>query len=161
MDVYNGCTSWIEDDCPDPFFWIYFSISCCSCSVSLFLIGWQCWNIKCNIKFWFKQLDWFGKCCALVNTWVWTMDVASSLSSTYRKFPQSYTTHSTKERQSFTFYKGMFEQCGSLHWPNLASALSLLRETVKTAKEGTSGSHRKCFIFYKNFKLRKRLFIER
>ena len=49
---------------PCHFFWIYFSISSCSCSVSWFLIGWQCWNIKCRVKFWFKQLDWFGKCCA-------------------------------------------------------------------------------------------------
>ena len=26
MDVYNGCTSWIEDDCPDTFskFFSYF-----------------------------------------------------------------------------------------------------------------------------------------
>ena len=36
---------------PCHFFWIYFSTSFCSCSVSWFLIGWQCWNIKCWVKF--------------------------------------------------------------------------------------------------------------
>ena len=50
-------------------FWIYFSISSCSCSVSWFLIGWQCWNIKCRVKFSLKTLDWFGKCHAVVTTW--------------------------------------------------------------------------------------------
>ena len=54
---------------PWHFFWIYFSISSCSCSVSWFLICWQCWNIKCRVKFWFKQLDWFGKCRAPVTPW--------------------------------------------------------------------------------------------
>ena len=54
---------------PCPFFWIYFSISSCSCSVSWFLIGWQCWNIKCQVKFSLKTLDWFGKCRAVVTTW--------------------------------------------------------------------------------------------
>ena len=70
MDVYNGCTRWIEDDCPDTFSKFIFLFLSCSCSVSWFLIGWHCWNIKCRVKFWLKQLDWFGKCCALVNTWV-------------------------------------------------------------------------------------------
>ena len=43
---------------PWHFFWIYFSISSCSCSVWWFLIGWQCWNIKCRDKFFFKS--WIG-----------------------------------------------------------------------------------------------------
>ena len=64
-------TSWIEDDCPDTFFlnlFFYFLLPC-SCSVSWFLIGWQCWNIKCRVKFSLKTLDWFGKCRAVVTTW--------------------------------------------------------------------------------------------
>ena len=53
---------------PWHFFWIYFSISSCSCSVSWFLIGRQCWNIKCWVKFSVKTLDWFDKCRAVVTT---------------------------------------------------------------------------------------------
>ena len=53
MDVYNGCTSWIEDDCPDTFSEFIFLFPSCSCSVSA-LIGWQCWNIKCQVKFFIK-----------------------------------------------------------------------------------------------------------
>ena len=34
MDVYNGCTSWIEDDCPDTFSEFIFQFPSCSCSVS-------------------------------------------------------------------------------------------------------------------------------
>ena len=36
-----------------------------------FLIGWQCWNIKCQDKFFFKKLDLFGKCRSLVIAWVY------------------------------------------------------------------------------------------
>ena len=64
LSTVYGDRSLIEDDSPDTFSEFSFSISLCSCSVSWFLIGWQCWNIKCRIKFWFKQLDWFGKFCA-------------------------------------------------------------------------------------------------
>ena len=34
MDVYNGCTSWIEDDCHDTFSEFFFLFPSCSCSVS-------------------------------------------------------------------------------------------------------------------------------
>ena len=37
MDVYNGCTSWIEDDCPDTFSEFIFLFPSCSCSVWLTL----------------------------------------------------------------------------------------------------------------------------
>ena len=65
-EIIYGGTSLIEDDCSDTFSEFIFPFPPCSCSVWWFLIGWQCWNIKCQVKFWFKQLDWFGKCRAHV-----------------------------------------------------------------------------------------------
>ena len=63
MDAQVGLKS-----TPLTLFLIFFSISShpCSCSVWWFLIGWQCWNMKCQDKFFLNQLDWFGKCCAVV-----------------------------------------------------------------------------------------------
>ena len=49
-----GDTSWIEDDCHDTFSEFIFPFPSCRCSVSWFLIGWQCWNIKCRVKFFIK-----------------------------------------------------------------------------------------------------------
>ena len=73
---YYGFTRWIEDDCPATFYYEYI------CHVSWFLIGWQCWNIKCRIKFSFKMLDWFGKCSALV---LWTHGTTVSVDSWYSR----------------------------------------------------------------------------
>ena len=52
-----------------PFFLNFFPFPSCSRSVWWFLIGWQCWNLKCLDKFLLNQLDWFGKCCVLVKVY--------------------------------------------------------------------------------------------
>ena len=64
-------TSWIEDDCPDTFFYEFIILFPLALQLLCVMISHWLTVLKHKMpsQILIKTLDWFGKCCAVVTTW--------------------------------------------------------------------------------------------